>query len=117
MHLFSFTSPPSQLPFWLINLFLYSFQKTSAEDTSIYESTNDPGQNLSIAEQSTEYTSALANSDILADIYGQTSQSESVISDSEENEVAYIVYLENDEEMILVVSDISMKEKDIYNGR
>lgn len=70
---------------------------------------------MSFTEQSSEYTSAL---DPLAGIYGQTSISESAISDCEENESHYIVYLEpSDNEMILVVSDISMKEKDIYNGR
>lgn len=72
---------------------------------------------MSTAEQSTEFQSAVENSD-LSDFYGQSSVVENVHSDSEENEVPYIVYLEpTDIEMILVVSDTSMREKDVSNGR
>lgn len=77
------------------------FQK-AADDNSTYESANVT------AEQTTEYESAIT-SEIL-DTY--------VISDSEENEVHYIVCLEpTDNEMILVVSDVSMREKDVITGR
>lgn len=97
---------------------MISFQK--AIDNTAYASVNLTGQNTSTAdadaEQSTEYQSAIASS--LSDIYNQPSISDTVISDSEENEVHYIVCLEpTDIEMILVVSDVSMREKDVINGR
>lgn len=86
----------------LLNIFVIFFLQKAADDHSTYESANVT------AEQTTEYESAIT-SDLL-DTY--------IISDSEENEVHYIVCLEpTNTEMILVVSDVSMREKDVINGR
>lgn len=82
---------------------------------SAYISSNNTCENVTCTEEpSTAYQTATD----LSDIYSQPCHSENVISDSEDNEVHYIVYVEpTDIEMILVVSDVSMKEKDVTNGK
>lgn len=48
----------------------------------------------------------------------QASMTSDGFSDAEENEVTYIVHLEpNNDEIFLVVSDLSIREKDIFTGR
>lgn len=95
------------------------FQVTAiSEENSNKKSLNETIAGDDRTEQSSVYTSALDKSYSLAEIYAQTSSEDYVISDAEDNEVPYIVYLEpTDNEVILVVSDISMKEKDSFNGR
>ncbi|KAJ6649830.1 Serine/threonine-protein kinase 11-interacting protein [Pseudolycoriella hygida] len=88
---------------------------TTNENTE-FKSATSICQNNSSSEQATDFQTALETSDI-SDIYTQANVSENVVSDSEDNEVIYIVFSEKcNDEMLLVVSDVSMKEKD-QNGR
>ncbi|XP_037024517.1 serine/threonine-protein kinase 11-interacting protein isoform X2 [Bradysia coprophila] len=85
------------------------------DDASAYISSNNTCENVTVTE---EQSDAYQTATDLSDIYAQSCQSENVISDTEDNEVHYIVCVEpTDIEMILVVSDISMKEKNVTNGR
>ncbi len=95
---------------------LISFLQKPTDEISIVESTNT--QNESTAEQSTKYQTANESTD-LDEFYKQPCQSEIPChSDTEENEVHYIVCLEpTNIDMMLVVSDVSMREKDVDNGR
>lgn len=55
--------------------------------------------------------------DILNEVYAPTQKIEE-ISDGEDNEVTYIVYQEpSNIEIFLVVSDVSIKEKDILTAK
>lgn len=84
------------------------------EEVSAYESLNSSGQNEDTEEQSTEYQTAQDPDDI----YGQPIGFENVPSDPEDNEVQYVVYVEpTNVEMTLVVSDKSIREKDVVSGR
>lgn len=68
-------------------------------------------------EPSSEYHQALGDTDP-SGIYPEHSVPDNAISDSEENEVTYIVFVEpTDNAMLLIVSDNSMKEKDALSGR
>lgn len=83
---------------------------TSAYVSAIEDSTTSQ-------DQSTVYDSVLEPSDEPCDIYGHTEVPD-VPSDPENNEVTYIVCSEpNGEELFLIVSDVSIKEKDIFSGR
>lgn len=56
--------------------------------------------------------------DHLNDIYAKSSAEQDRISDTEENETIYIVFIEpNEHELLLVVSDQSIREKDSLSGR
>lgn len=90
--------------------------RSNAEsDTSTYVSTNDDSGTEQ--HQSTIYNSVLEQSDELKDIYGNAEVAD-VPSDPENNEVTYIVCSEpNGEELFLIVSDVSIKEKDSFSGR
>lgn len=93
-------------------------QSTNAgSDTSTYVSANDVTATEPDQHQSTTYDSVLEQTDELKDIYGHAEVPE-VPSDPENNEVTYIVCSEPDgEELFLIVSDFSIKEKDSFSGR
>lgn len=90
--------------------------RTNAEsDTSAYISAND--DSVAEQDQSTINNLVLDQSDELNDIYGHA-EVEDVPSDPENNEVTYIVCSEPDgEELFLIVSDVSIKEKDSFSGK
>lgn len=85
-----------------------SHQTNAESETSLYVSANED----SVTEQEQS-----SKSDELKDIYGNIEVPD-VPSDSENNEVTYIVCSEPDgEELFLIVSDVSIKEKDSFSGR
>lgn len=90
--------------------------RTNADsDTSTYVSAQD--DSATERDQSTTYNSVLEQNDKLKDIYGHSEVTD-VPSDPENNEVTYIVCSEPDgEELFLIVSDVSIKEKDSSSGR
>lgn len=66
---------------------------------------------------STIYNLALDPTDVLKDLYGQTEYVD-VPSEPEDNEITYIVTIEpGNAEVFLIVSDVSIKEKDVLTAR
>lgn len=64
------------------------------------------------------FKTSAEDDDHLSDIYGKSSAEQDRISDTEENETIYIVFIEpNEHELLLVVSDQSIREKDSLSGR
>lgn len=82
---------------------------------------NDEG--MATADHSLAETDNDEDDDKLNDIYGAPSTSievddVDVPSDPEDSATTYIVNIEPDgEELFLIISDVSIKEKDILNGR
>lgn len=79
---------------------------------------NDDG--LATADHTLIETDDHDDDDKLNDIYGapSTSIEVDVPSDPEDSATTYIVNIEPDgEELFLIISDVSIKEKDILNGR
>lgn len=68
-------------------------------------------------DQSTERHEENVNDYDIADVYA-SSGSTDLISDTEDNETTYIVVEEpNDIKLLLVVSDASIREKDVFTAK
>lgn len=93
------------------------FQK-STDDASVYKTSDNTCEDVTNTEEQPSEPSAYQTATDLLDIYSLPCPSENVISDTEDNEVHYIVCAEpTGIDMMLVVSDVSMREKDVINGR